>query len=329
MLRESAPTREIAFRVFIHGLVYFCRKFPGFLDTPGWEFRHYDPHKLTAHLPATFYLHRCDLAYSWGGRLTQGKFLAMARILHKKHVVMFWCGSDTLNARRDYEAGRVDAWAADRVHWAGAPWLADEVRAMRLKCEYVPSTWVQIPDSIPPMPKKFSVLAHLPSSTRTELYGIDHLFDVARRLPHIAFHVVGLLPGETLEAPPNVSVHGRVASMYAFFRDTSVFWRPARHDGLAFVSLEALAHGRHVLWSYPFPGCKLAPDAATGYQEIQELFDLHCKGELPVNHFGADYVAANFNSSVIREGILARWKKIIQSPSGDPAARYCDDHLAS
>lgn len=329
MFGESTPKKEIAFRVLIHGLVYFCRKFPGFLETPGWEFRHYDPNMLTARLPATVYLHRSDLAYSWGGRVTPGKFLTMARLLQKKNVVMFWCGSDTLLARNDYDAGRIDAWVADRVHWAGSPWLADEVRAMGLKCEYVPSTWVEIPDAVPPMPAEFSVLAHLPSASRAELYGIDHLFKAARRLPHIQFDIVGILPGERLEAPANVTVHGRVPSMYPFFRRASAFWRPARHDGLAFVSLEALAHGRHVLWSYPFPGCQVAADAASGYEQIQNLYELHCEGKLGVNRFGAEYVAANFNPSVIREGILTRWRKIIQCSSNDPAARYCNERIVS
>lgn len=323
------PKEEISHRILLHGLVYFCRKFPGFLATPGWEFRHFDPHQVSAHIPATVYLRRCDLAYSWGGRLSLGKFLAMARLLQKKNVVMFWCGSDTLNARKEFDAGRVDPWVAERIHWAGSPWLAEEVRAMGLKCEYVPSTWVEVPDSIPPMPKEFSVLAHLPSAGKVELYGIDHLFAVARRLPQIKFNVVGILPGESLNAPANVTVHGRVPSMDPFFRQTSVFWRPARHDGLAFVSLEALAHGRHVLWTYPFPGCTVAPDAIIGYQEIQRLYDLHCDGKLRVNQSAAEYVAANFSPPIIREGILTRWEKIIQSPSGDPAARYCGDQTVS
>ena len=317
--------KDSSYRILLHGLVYFCRKFPGFLATPGWEFRHFDPHQLLAHLPATLYLQRCDLAYCWGGRLSLGKFLAMARLLRKRKVIQFWCGSDTLNARKEYEEGRVDPWVAETIHWAGSPWLAEEVRAMGLQCEYVPSTWVEIPESIPPMPEEFSVLAHLPSASKVELYGIDHLFEVARKLPQIKFNVVGILPGERLEAPVNVTVHGRVPSMYPFFRNASVFWRPARHDGLAFVSLEALAHGRHVLWTYPFPGCTVAPDATTGYQEIQRLHDLHCDGRLQVSATSAEYIAANFNPRTIREGILTRWKKVIQSSSGGYAPGYCDE----
>jgi hypothetical protein len=320
---------NISFRVLLHGLVYFCRKFPTFLETPGWEFRHFDPNRLRSHLPATLYLQRCDLAYCWGGRLSMGRFLAVAKLLQKKNVIQFWCGSDTLSARREYDAGRVDPWVAETIHWAGAPWLADEIRAMGFSCEFVPSTWVQPPELLPPMPKKFSVLAHLPSASRVELYGIDHLFEVARRLPKIDFHVVGILPGETLPAPRNVTVHGRYPSMYPFFQECSVFWRPARHDGLAFVSLEALAHGRHVLWSYPFTGCTLAADARSGYQEIQRLYDLHCRGELSVNQLGAEYIHKNFRPSVIRDGILARWQRIIESSASDPAARRCNDQSLS
>jgi glycosyltransferase involved in cell wall biosynthesis len=320
MLRKEAP-----FRVLLHGLVYFCRKFPALLAAPGWEFHHFDPNRLSELIPAAACLQRCDLAYSWGGRLTLGKFLSVARLLRKKNLVFFWCGSDTLLARKDYEAGRVDPWVASKIHWAGSPWLAEEVRAMGLACEYVPSTWVEPPDTVPPMPKTFSVLAHLSSAARVELYGIDYLFEVARRMPRVSFHVVGILPGESLRAPENVTVHGRVPSLNPFFCQTSVFWRPARHDGLSFAALEALAHGRHVLWSYPFPGSTVAKDAASGYAEIQRLHELHLRGELDTNRIGADYITSHFTPAVIRDGILSRWRRVIESQARTPEARYCDD----
>jgi Glycosyl transferases group 1 len=322
-------TQDNSFHVLLHGLVYFCRQFPQLLATPGWEFCHFDPNRLSELVPALAYLHRCDLAYSWGGRLTVGKFIAMARLLRKEKLVMFWCGSDTLLARRDFDAGRVDHWVAERIHWAGSPWLADEVRAMGLACEYVPSTWVHIPDTLPPLPQKFAVLAHISSAERVELYGIDYLFEVARRMPQVEFHVVGILPGETLSSPENVTVHGRVPSMVPFFERTSVLWRPARHDGLSFVALEALGHGRHVLWSYPFPESVVAKDATSGYEELQRLHDLHQRGELQLNRAGADYIAANFAPAVIREGLVSRWKRIIESPASVPGAKYCGDRPTS
>lgn len=322
-------TQDNSFRVLLHGLVYFCRQFPTLLATPGWEFRHFDPNKLVEILPAAAYLQRCDMAYSWGGRLTMGKFLSVARLLRKEKVVMFWCGSDTLSARKDFDAGRVDTWAAERLHWAGSPWLAEEIRAIGLQCEYVPSTWVHVPEAVPPMPEQFAVLAHLSSAARVELYGIDHLFEVARRMPDIQFHVVGILPGERLSSPANVKVHGRVPSMAPFFHHTSVLWRPARHDGLSFVALEALGYGRHVLWSYPFPESVVAKDAVSGYQEIQRLYDLHRRGKLQVNTAGAAYIASHFTPGAIRHGIISRWRSIIESPAGIPVARYCGDRPTS
>jgi len=323
------PLKASSLRILLHGLVYFCRKFPALLRSPGWEFRHFDPNRLSALLPAFTYLGRCDLAFCWGGRLTRGKFLSVARLLEKEKLVMFWCGSDTLGAREDYEAGRTDPWIAERTHWAGSPWLAEEVRAMGLRCEYVPLTWVDVPHVLPPMPRKFSVLAHLSSAARLELYGIDHLFAVARRMPTVPFHVVGILPGETLRAPENVTVHGRVPSMTPFFEQTSVLWRPARHDGLSFVALEALGHGRHVLWSYPFAGSRVAKDAESGYVEIQRLEDLHLQGKLEVNRAGSDYIASHFTPAVIRDGILSRWKRMVESEAGAPEARYCGNRPTS
>jgi glycosyltransferase involved in cell wall biosynthesis len=318
-----------SFRVLLHGLVYFCRKFPGLLASPGWEFRHFDPNQFSEFLPAAVYLQRSELAYLWGGRLTTGKFLSVARLLRKKNLVMFWCGSDTMAAYKDYEAGRVDPWVAEKIHWAGSPWLAEEVRAMGLQCEYVPSTWVNVPNTLPPMPTRFSVLVHLSSATRVQLYGIDHVFEVARKMPTVEFHVVGLLPGESLSGPDNVKVHGRVPSLDPFFRETSVFWRPARHDGLSFAALEALGHGRHVLWSYPFTGATVAKDAVSGYAEIQRLHDLHLQGDLHINQIGADHIASNFVPARIRDGILSRWKRIIESQAGASEPRYCGDQPAS
>jgi hypothetical protein len=322
-------SEKINFRVLLHGLVYFCRKFPGILADPTWEFRHYDPNRLSEVVPASAYLRRCDLAYLWGGRLTLGKFLTLARLLHKRNLIMFWCGSDTLAARKEFEAGRVDAWIAEKLHWAGAPWLAEEVRSMGLQCEYVPTTWVDVPNVLPPMPAKFSVLAHLSSAKRVELYGIDHVFEVARKMPAVQFHVVGLLPGESLRGPDNVEIHGRVPSMDCFLRETSVLWRPARHDGLSFIALEALGYGRHVLWTYPFTGAKVAGDAASGYLEIQRLHDLHVQGKLSINRVGADYIASDFTPAKIRENVLSRWKRIIEPRESAREVRYCRDQPTS
>jgi hypothetical protein len=308
------PNEKQPIRVLIHGLAYFSQKLPAFLASDGWEFRNYPP-RWSPGLSATiFHLYRCHLAYSWGGRLTMGKFLQVARYLRKKKLVMFWCGSDVLDARMDFEAGRIDPWIAEKIHWAGSPWLAEEVRAMGLNCEYVPSTWVAAVESIEDLPKKFSVLAYLPDANRVNLYGIDQVLEVARAMPQVDFTIVGLQSGQSLNTPANVTVHGRVSHLTPFYRNATVVWRPARHDGLSFMALEALAHGRHVMWSYPFRGAIHVRDASSGRIELQRLFELHQARRLEINSAGVEFIAQNFSPQKIREGILGRWKKIVEAP---------------
>jgi hypothetical protein len=303
-------------RVLIHGLAYFSQKFPAFLKTGGWEFRTYAPRWSVDLLVMTRHLYSCDLAYTWGGRISMGKFLSMARGIGKKKLVMFWCGSDVLEARAEFDSGKtVEPWIAEKIHWAGSPWLAEEVRAMGLNCEYVPSTWVPVVENPSPLPKQFTVLAYLPDAERVSLYGIDHVLEVARNMPSVQFDIVGLQPGQTLSVPQNVNLHGRVGDLTNFFRNSTVVWRPARHDGLSFMALEALAHARHVIWSYPFTGSFHARDAQTAQFELQRLLDLHETNRLDLNSSGAEYTVQNFAPHKIREGLLNRWNKIIESPA--------------
>src|SRR5262249_49925263 len=109
-------------------------------------------------------------------------------------------------------------------------------------------------------------------------------------------------------------VHGWIADMAPLYQQATVIWRPTRHDGMSFMALEALAHGRHVIWSYPTPGVIQCRDAASARTELERLLELHRTGRLERNHLGAEYVAKHFSSAVIRDGMLAGWQKIIESP---------------
>jgi hypothetical protein len=253
--------------------------------------------------------------YTWGGRATMGKFLFAARALRKQKVVMFWCGSDVLEARPDFEAGRTESWIAEKIHWAGAPWLAEEVRAMGLKCEYVPTTWIDNVQPLDELPRKFTVLAYLPDAGRVDLYGIDQVLEAARALPKIDFIIVGLRPGQHLNAPGNVFVHGRIAYLEPFYRSSTVLWRPARHDGLSFMALEALARGRHVMWSYPFPTAIHTRDAVTAREHLERLLELHESGQLEINQTGSNYIREHFSPEKIKSDMLSRWRQIIEAPS--------------
>jgi hypothetical protein len=214
-----------------------------------------------------------------------------------------------LFAKDELARGLLDPWVRERTHWAVSPWLANEVRTLGIECEYVQASFVP-PVSAHPLPENFSVLVYAPSTKRAALYGLDLILEVAKKLPHIEFNLVGFEEKNLPTAPTNLRVYGKVEPS-SFYRQTTVLWRPVRHDGLSFMVLEALAHGRHVLYSYAFPGCIHVADAAEACSEIERLRDLHAARTLELNETGRQIIARDFDPRVVRARLLDRWQRII------------------
>ena len=302
------------FHVHVHGYALFASQFPELLKADGWRVSNYGLRGAATLLAKMSDLRRCDLAFTYGGRITMGKFLWAARGLRTKKLVIFWAGSDTLYAQVDSNAGKLDPWIASRIHWAATPWLAEEVRSFGVPCEYVPVNWAPTVLQPKPLPEKFSVLVYLPDLKKESLYGVDRILEVARALPEIAFTIVGLREGRLAGAPPNITIHGWVSNMAPFYENATVLWRPVRHDGMSFMVLAALAHGRHVLWSYPFPACDQVEGAHEARIKIERLSALHAAGRLRENAAGIEVVEQKFTREKIRAGILQRWEEIILAP---------------
>jgi hypothetical protein len=177
---------------------------------------------------------------------------------------------------------------------------------------------------IAPLPETFSVLAYMPGKEKARLYGWDQIVEVAQALRSIEFNVVGLRHGESLEAPPNVRLHGWANDLKPYLQDATVLWRPVQHDGLSFMVLEALAEGRHVLYSYPFAGCIEATTAATAQRELQRLVALHDAKTLKLNEAGMLSVANHFSPQKVRADLLRRWEEIILQSSDVSSGRLVE-----
>jgi hypothetical protein len=306
--------------VLVHGLPHFCQKLSGLLQCEGWEVRYHSQQTAAGMAALANDLRRCDLAYTWGGRISMGKFLWAARCLGKENLVMLWSGSDIMYAREQYSAGKMEAWISRKVHWAVSPWLAEEVRSLGLRCEWVQASFVEPAPEVAPLPEKFSVLVYVPDQAKSKLYGWDQILEVARALSSVEFNLVGLQQGETLQAPPNVKMHGWARDLTPYLQRATVLWRPVEHDGLSFMVLEALAQGRHVLYSYPFRGCVEAKTVAEAKRELKRLQDLHEAKVLSVNELGLRTVVNHFSPQKVRGELLRRWEEIIlrsqdESPS--------------
>ena len=311
--RIGGGAGQHSYRVLVHGLEFFCERLPAAFETDGWEIRHNSVHSLSSLFALLRDVRRADLLFTWGARISFGKFLHAARLLNKEKVVLFWSGSDVIGARMQFAEGIFEPWIADKIHWAGAPWLAEEIRGIGLKCEYVPITWVPAVQRPHPLPEKFSVLVYLPAARQSQLYGLGRILEVSRSLPHIPFELVGLVEGQVPDPPANLRICGRIQDMSEVYRRTSVYWRPVSHDGLSFMSLEALSYGRHVLWSYPFPHCRQSSNVDTDRAEILRLHALHESKILHLNEPGIAMVSERFSLTSIKRDYLERWRGIILS----------------
>jgi len=306
-------------RVVLHGLPYFCAKLQEILRDEGWDVRFHPSHSLRGLFKLTLDLAHSDLAFTWGGRVSMGMFLWAARLLRKRNIVILWCGSDVLYAKADLEAGRRSSWIAEKIHWAVSPVLTEEVRALGLECEFVQTSFTDSVRNVVPLPEKFSVLAFVPGLQKGTLYGLDHIQAVASLMPDVEFKTVGWLEGERPIGPPNLKILGRSEDLTPFYQQATVVWRPVQHDaGVSFMVLEALAQGRHVIYSYPFPECVQATTVERVHQELRRLQALHAAGNLHLNQAGIKIVAEVFSPEKVRATLLYKWNQILCSGRANP-----------
>jgi len=287
--------------------------FAELMDGDGWEFRYYPDQGLHNLASMARDLRECDLVYQIGGRVTMGKFLRAVKLMKKQKLIMHWAGSDVFGQRAILERGKANSWLMGNVHhWAVSQWLAQEVGQLGLRCEWVPLPPGNVPDEPSPLPNEFSVLVYMPDIRRSDLYGLDLILQVARYLPHIPFDLVGLLYGRIDDASPNLRIHGRIPDLAQFYKRASVVWRPTRHDGLSFMVLEGLGYGRHVLWSYAFPGCIQVTDATAARNTIADLYAMHKDGRLGINREGVQVIAERgFLPKQVKQKTLARLERVL------------------
>jgi glycosyltransferase involved in cell wall biosynthesis len=310
-------SRSVNRRVLVHGLYHCGRMFADLMNGNGWEFRYYPDAGIRNLATMVRDLANCDLVYQIGGRRRSGKFLHVAKLLNKKKIVMHWTGSDTLDEQKQPVSATAEPWVLQNVrHWAVSDWMVREVEALGVPCELVPIPSSFVPEQPCPLPAKFSVLVYVPAVSRSDLYGLDRILEVARELADVSFELVGLVDGSIADPPANLRIHGRIPDLGEFYRRASVVWRPTRHDGMSSMVLEALGYGRHVLWSYPFPGSVRVSSAAEARDEIARLHALHREQKLQVNFAGTRAITeGGYQPHHLKQAILQRLGMILETVS--------------
>jgi Glycosyl transferases group 1 len=234
----------------------------------------------------------------------------LQRILESRRrpVIVLWVGTDVMAvAKVPAELERVRV--TNVVHWAVAPHLVDELGALGIAARHVPIASAPVPETISPLPQAFTVLSYLPEPSR-EFYGQRYIWEAAKALPDVSFFVVGRGKPER-RAPPNVVYLGYVPDMNARIDASSVLVRLTPHDGLSLGVVEALARGRHVIWTHPYPGVIHAPSPIEAIEALSALREAHAAGTLRPNEAGIRVVASQHGATRIASGLSGALEDVI------------------
>lgn len=200
------------------------------------------------------------------------RFFGRARLLGCR-TVNHWIGTDVAQSLEDprlHEQLRTHARSID-IHLCVAPWLQQELAELGIAAHLVPIVPSDLAPDPLPLPARHGVLAYT-NEGREAFYGIPGFVALAREFPAADFYLCGTsrVPGD---APENLQVLGRLGrtQMRALYEKISVLYRRPEHDGLSKMVLEALSHGRQVLWIHEMEGVRTARDGNSARQALGEI----------------------------------------------------------
>lgn len=241
-----------------------------------------------------------DASISFGGPRTK-ELVQKVCDLRRRPVIIHWAGSDVLTiSKHPAELERLRL--AKIIHWTSGPDLVDELEILGIRARYVASASADIPKNICPLPGEFTVLTYLPEPRR-EFYGQSYVWEAAKALSDVRFIAVGR-GGQEPAAPANVEYVGDVNDMNARYDSATVLLRLTQHDSLSQGVIEALAHGRHVIWTDWLPGCVHVESVDEAIDALRTLRAAHDESRLELNQAGINYVARDHAPARIAAGIV-------------------------
>jgi len=220
------------------------------------------------------------------------RLLTLAKKMKKK-VVVHWIGTDVLELRDYITLNKcLPKFLIDvpDIHLADSPSLQEELAELGISTEVIRLLPQIVDADVEPLPDKPAVLAYFSGESRQEFYGCRYILSLARELPDIPFYVVGSGKGELTDVSANVSFLGEVTDMESVYRKITAFVRFIQHDSLSAMILEALARGKYVFYSQPFPHTTRLINIQNGITALKKALSATTP-----NWEGAAYVRENFS----------------------------------
>jgi glycosyltransferase involved in cell wall biosynthesis len=236
-----------------------------------------------------------QILYFIGAPALSGKLLLLCRLLRKR-IVIHWIGSDVLRDEvvESYTGASTKQLVA---HWADAPWLAERLHSKGIHATHVPLFYID--DEALPFPGgRFTILFYLPND-RFDFYGGREAIKIAQQFP--ALKVLVVANAGSVEAPSNVEFLGWQTDMAAVYRRIHCLVRVPAHDGMSFMVLEALRHGRYVIWNHSVPGVLYASDTAGISRHLAQLYNAYNAGRLSCNLVGQEFVIKAYSADRVAE----------------------------
>lgn len=315
-IRSSVKRTSGRRRVAISGLELFCAQMSEELDRNdyGWQPEILRTRARLEVLASMITLFSCDVWYSIGAPIGDRWLHAFGRMLRKPRVI-HWVGSDIAALHNDRRLRRFCQMPHVR-NLAEVDWTIEELRRLGIDATLAPLP-PRLPASEPePLPERFTVLLYLPR-TRGDFYGRREYERLIRAFAgrNVRFLIVG---GGDFYAPPHADVKrlGWCTSLAPTYPDTTVLIRFTRHDGLSLMTLEALTHGRHVLWSQDFPYATYVRTYEDIEREVGDLLERFERGALAPQADAARYVSETYGTSRCTARIVQAWNESTHQRAG-------------
>ena len=189
-------------------------------------------------------------------------------------MIRWWVGSDVLNAIQDpavaAAARRMDRFVFRNL--THVPRLAEELAGVGVRAQVIPPPAPPVPSATAPCwsPQLArSILVYLPAE-RADFYGARVVEELAERRPDVAFYLLRD-DGKRFAGRANVVSMPWTDDMESVYAKIGCLLRITEHDGLSRMVVEALARGKHVIFSWPLEGCILAHNAAEAEQALRTI----------------------------------------------------------
>lgn len=288
--------------IAIIGNDYFGTKLAKQLKNVNKEHRYsyYDTNaKLTEKIRFALALPFVDIVYSLSATVRGGGALSLALKLNKK-IIQHFIGSDVLTSQEEYKNENVN-WhlVKNSRFFCEVNWIQEELAQIEIDAKIVPIMAYEN-FTKPVEIDNFSILTYL-GKGKEKYYGIDDFIKLAKEFKEIKFKIAGIDSYENL--PPNIECLGWT-NLKEELQKTAVYIRNAKHDGLAFSVIEALAEGRYVAMNYEFDYC----DYFRNFEDLKDIvlkrYQAYQNDKLDINIEAVKFVKNEFNKERVLTNLI-------------------------